>query len=569
MTGIGFTLGLLCGLLMQLPADGLPASDNLNLNIISDASNHHVRARRSAATEGGDPGGSSDSAAQHEVSANNGESNPPHSLLSGGDLAGGRVRKQAFQSPPNPVIAANPFVSGAQDRNNGGGETGRPEVADTVSGHVPAQAERGGSGGEGPGDSHSESRSSGSSGQPGSGNQRGDPPQPLPHADGRDTQPGGEGQGQGQRRQEPVTSFTLRLKKTGQKVVVDSASQNVQTVPDDKAKAASASAGNSGASPGNSLPFDRIVTGVLWSPELEQSCPNGFNPRDVAAWRRKARGMQVVGVDEGCGRMQNRLVTFRDASKACARYRLNTDQIQGEVYSYYLARLLNVTNLPPAVMLPVDSLSDQWRAVHLDMSLAQWADGRLVVLTQWLDHLTPSHIPHELREDNRELHPTRDVLGRKTPEELCDLLQWSDLIVFDYLTANLDRLVNNMFNRQWNADMMNNPAHNLERTKDGSLVFLDNESGLFHGYRLLDKYHDYHESLLDSLCVFRERTVRAVKVLHRAGSVGEELQKLFVEGESHHRQLPSIPDKNVRVLKDRLGRVYDQIVKCEKLYGQR
>lgn len=315
--------------------------------------------------------------------------------------------------------------------------------------------------------------------------------------------------------------------------------------------------------------MERLVNGVVWSTDVEDACPSGFHAREVASWRRKARDTQIVRVEEGCGRMQNRLVTFRDASKACARYRLNADQMQGEVYSHYLARLLNITNLPPAILLPVNTLSDQWRAVHLDVTMAQWADGRLVVLTQWLEGLTPAHIPQELRSDTRRLHPTRQVLAGKTGPELCELLQWSDLIVFDYLTANLDRLVNNMFNKQWNADMMNNPAHNLEKRQDGTLVFLDNESGLFHGYRLLDKYHDYHEALLASLCVFRERTARAVKALHRAGGVGQELHKLMAESEQHHRLLPPIPDNNARVLKVRLARVYDQIVKCEQLYGAR
>jgi uncharacterized membrane protein len=65
------------------------------------------------------------------------------------------------------------------------------------------------------------------------------------------------------------------------------------------------------------------------------------------------------------------------------RYRLNTDQIQGEVYSYYLAQLLNMTRyMPPAIMVPVDTLSAQWRPVHLQVSMAQWADGRIVVLTK-------------------------------------------------------------------------------------------------------------------------------------------------------------------------------------------
>jgi four-jointed box protein 1 len=50
--------------------------------------------------------------------------------------------------------------------------------------------------------------------------------------------------------------------------------------------------------------------------------------------------MKIVKMGDGCGRMQNRMLTFRDASKACARYRLNIDQMQGEIYSYYLKSVI-------------------------------------------------------------------------------------------------------------------------------------------------------------------------------------------------------------------------------------
>ncbi|GFO47221.1 four-jointed box protein [Plakobranchus ocellatus] len=350
-----------------------------------------------------------------------------------------------------------------------------------------------------------------------------------------------------------------------------------------------------------------LVHGVTWSPQLEASCPRPFPPSEVDAWRRRASSMDIVKVEEGCGRMQNRLVTFRDSSRACARYRLNTDQIQGEVFSYYLARLLNVSHIPPTLLARVDSLSSRWRSVHLQLSLAQWADSKLVVLTKYIDGMTPSHIPPEFRGEGEQgadgrgtfsfkldpkttggergskgtrtsealpphfrprLAPTVSSLGGKSRPELCQLLQWSDLIVFDYLTANLDRVINNMFNRQWNDQMMASPAHNLEQRSDGALVFLDNESGLFHGYRLLDKYAAFHRSLLGALCVFRPSTVAVVKRLRISRSVGKELHELFAREEPElHGQLAPLPEKNTKVLQQRLEDVYAQIVACEKVYG--
>ncbi|KAH9515076.1 Four-jointed box protein 1 [Bulinus truncatus] len=311
-----------------------------------------------------------------------------------------------------------------------------------------------------------------------------------------------------------------------------------------------------------------VVHGAHWTPTLEASCPRAFRSSEVKEWRKRVEALDVVKMEEGCGRMQNRLVTFRDSSKACARYRLNSDQIQGEIYSYYLAQLLNISNMPPTLLAQVDALSQKWRTVHLQLSLAQWADSKIVVLTQHIGGLAPAHIPAEFRDERRRLEPTLAGLGGKTHDELCELVQWSDLVIFDYLTANLDRVINNMFNKQWNDQMMTNPAHNLEKQKDGTLVFLDNESGLFHGYRLLDKYASFHRTLLDALCVFRPETVKAVKTLHTSGSIGRDLYDLFKSHEPLHKHIAAIPEKNIKILQQRLDDVYQQIVKCEQLYGR-
>ncbi|XP_041354939.1 four-jointed box protein 1-like [Gigantopelta aegis] len=312
----------------------------------------------------------------------------------------------------------------------------------------------------------------------------------------------------------------------------------------------------------------RAYSGIYWNSNFTQSCPTGFTGADSREWKKKTDDLQIVKVEEGCGRMQNRLLTFSDASRACARYRLNVDQIQGEIYSYYLAKLLNITNLAPTLLLGVNSLDDKWKAVHLDLVESQWADDKVVILTQWVTGLSPAYIPHLLQKDDRRLHPTDDILLGKNKNELCELVQWSDLIVFDYLTANLDRVVNNMFNKQWNDQMMSNPAHNLEQTSDGSLLFLDNESGLFHGYRLLDKYADFHKQLLNSLCVFRESTVQRVRELYHNGNIGEELHKLFSQNDKLHLKVPDIPEKNIKILKHRLEDVYNQITQCDSQYGR-
>lgn len=318
---------------------------------------------------------------------------------------------------------------------------------------------------------------------------------------------------------------------------------------------------------------DVIVNGVFWSNSVEQSCPKGFTTSDEIEWRRKATGEKFLAMNEGCGRMQNRVLTFQISGKACARYRLNVDQIQGEIYSYYLSKLLGINNVPPSVLHLADSNQDQWRMVGEEVANARWSEEKPVILSKWIDGLTPAYIPREFRNLSNVLQPrevsrnTRKLDNKldngDTATSLCELLQWSDLIVFDYLTANLDRVVNNLFNLQWNDRMMSKPAHNLERTSSGRLVFLDNESGLFHGYRLLDKYAPYHETLLNSLCIFRKTTIDSIKHLVATDSINDSIQALFESSEPLHRHIPRIPAKNIKILKSRMHAVLRQVTTCE------
>jgi four-jointed box protein 1 len=315
-----------------------------------------------------------------------------------------------------------------------------------------------------------------------------------------------------------------------------------------------------------------IQGGVYWGRQVEDAMPAGFEESEAESWRRFARKTPIVKVEEGCGRMQNRLLTFEDGTRSCCRYRQNTDQIQGELFSFYLGRLLGLRNLAPSSLALVRLRDPLWSRVRPQLSLAQWNEERAVVLTRFVPSLEPAHIPSALRTSARRLHPLDIVSskGEATPE-MVELAQWSDLIVFDYLTANLDRVVNNLYNLQWNPAMMDAPAHNLAREPNsGLLVFFDNESGLLHGYRLLGKYEHYHGTLLEALCVFRRSTSDVIKRLHRDRNVGQLLQARFDTSDPEFRDfLPSLPDKSIKILNERIDRVYDQITQCERQYSAR
>lgn len=365
----------------------------------------------------------------------------------------------------------------------------------------------------------------------------------------------------------------------------------------------------------NNETLRRIVDDdIYWGQMVENRLPIGFSKRDTEHWQNylEENTTEIIKIEQGCGRMQNRLVTFSDGVKACVRYRQNTDQIQGELFSFYLGRLLNITNLAPSTAAVINWDSKLWSQVKEHITESQWKTSRPVVLTKWIPDLEPSEIPEPFRPlerhlnqddirnitmDDGALKPTQILIDRLKPKHNADsnqnakklwqtrkvilsdrmfvkfveLAQWSDLIIFDYLIANLDRVVNNLYNFQWNAEIMFAPAHNLaKQVKSQLLVFLDNESGLLHGYRLLKKYESYHGLLLDNLCVFRKSTVDALKFL-RDNNPGELLNEFFERTTSNTVRdvLPPLPEKSVKILTDRINRVLQQVQKCQDIYSNR
>ncbi|KAL1414030.1 hypothetical protein MTO96_007774 [Rhipicephalus appendiculatus] len=274
------------------------------------------------------------------------------------------------------------------------------------------------------------------------------------------------------------------------------------------------------------------VRGIFWAGPVERLVAAGSlgSEEDVSRWRATARRSTVRAVYEGCGRMQNRLIVFDSGVLSCARYRQNNDQIQGELFSFYLSRELGIRNLPPALLTRAAGRS--WDPVRSSLELAQWRSDRPVVLTKFVDDLVPTFIPEEFRSPTtRRLHPP-DV-ANKTQKEIRDLVQWSDLIVFDYLTANLDRIVNNMFNLQWNPDMMNAPRAQPGSAKD-------------HG----------------------KGTADAVARLVRDRDVGRRLYSAFNSSDpGMDNYLPFLPERSVKILNKRLAQVNTQIRRCMDKYG--
>ena len=81
-----------------------------------------------------------------------------------------------------------------------------------------------------------------------------------------------------------------------------------------------------------------------------------------------------------------------------------------------------------------------------------WRLGSVVALIQWIPDLERSRMPAILREALKArttIDVTYDIRAKKRDEarlrdldikEASEVAQWSDLVVFDYLTGNYDRV---------------------------------------------------------------------------------------------------------------------------------
>jgi len=67
----------------------------------------------------------------------------------------------------------------------------------------------------------------------------------------------------------------------------------------------------------------------------------------------------------------------------------------------------------------------------------------------------------------QKVWPTCLLQNHSVKEDISFLLQWSDLVVFDYITGNLDRMVSHLHSLQWDNDAMKRPVHNLMQDKSG------------------------------------------------------------------------------------------------------
>ncbi|XP_065909921.1 four-jointed box protein 1-like [Dysidea avara] len=310
----------------------------------------------------------------------------------------------------------------------------------------------------------------------------------------------------------------------------------------------------------------RTHQGVTWDQDQVKSIPQVFTTETDRDFIERAHKLRIVAITEGCSDYEKRMIILEDGTKVCCKHRVNYQQLQSELYSFHLSRLLNIYNVPPAIIVKVDYGSAQWRAVVQDANKAGLRHGMVVVFTEYLENLLPTYIPPQLQIKNEVLLPTNISLKYLPERTIHQLIQWTNLIVFDYITANSDRVMNALSNLQWNPRVIKLPVHNLYETSQGTIVFIDNESGFWLGYKLASESENHQhlqKSYITKICIVDGTVLHAIEQLLDLG--GEVLHKRLVEHDpTSCRYIPMIRDSIVDELENRLTFTLNTIHSCSK-----
>ncbi len=244
---------------------------------------------------------------------------------------------------------------------------------------------------------------------------------------------------------------------------------------------------------------------------ISSSCGMSNN-YSVTRLLRNLDTLQVKDLQNGCGRLKNRLIIFSDESKACCKYDESVAQQRGELYAYHLSQILfnggnSNTTVPPTAVITLDLNSPLWSSVIDQARDAGWRNGKLILISLFIENMYEEYFPasaiKQFFSPQTTIKSSDQQKAKTAMQQLPD--SWSDLIVFDYISSNSDRLYCSLVNSQWSSTITNKPIHNLGKTSTGSLVLFDNESCFTIGKHYYSKILQSH--FMDNLCDYNQLTI--------------------------------------------------------------
>ena len=251
----------------------------------------------------------------------------------------------------------------------------------------------------------------------------------------------------------------------------------------------------------------------------------------------------------------NNIGTLSNGDKMLMKERGSVYQMQGELFSYYLNCYLELWNAPPTALgcasaidgktilaAPADAPNSDRNNASTCFIISKYVEG-LQDDVYMPDHAT-----------------SLDAVSR-SPRELNRLLEWSDLILFDFLTAHTDRLLDNNLPLAPYVDLIVplKRVPNLAKSSSGELVFIDHEATFHRSYataRLSSVKRRRLFYYLSTLSVFRRRTLERVCGLCAESDPAAALEEYISKYDSESLRIVSRLEQEDRTeFKERLLQV--------------
>ena len=310
---------------------------------------------------------------------------------------------------------------------------------------------------------------------------------------------------------------------------------------------------------------------LYWPNDKQWTIQPLFSESEASVFMDKIRSLPVVSLEKGCSSTStlNRLATLEDGTKVCCRI-LKI----GNIYSYHLNWLLGLRNVPPITAVKLNLRSERWKNVHDIAKAAKWHDRMLIIMELFIDNLTEVYnLPYFNDNETSILTvPAAEKLPL-TPLARKMMVEWSDMILFDFLIGHTDRL---FFNQYFHRLVDGQPVKNLYKTPSSKLVLIDNDSAFTQGYTGGTFYRtprDYEImcAYLIRTCAFRQHTIEGILSLEThsndSGSPLATLQNYIKENDpytysvihSSQNRMENI-EKNMR---DRIEEIKSRLLECK------
>eukprot|EP00058_Branchiostoma_floridae_P015211 XP_002600699.1 hypothetical protein BRAFLDRAFT_67764 [Branchiostoma floridae] len=323
-----------------------------------------------------------------------------------------------------------------------------------------------------------------------------------------------------------------------------------------------------------------VEDGIYWAKKIEGKIPSGHS---VGTMHMKRHAMRNLAVEEvlqarygGCGHGADRVLRLSDDSWLCARYR-EPITLQG--------RLLGMRNVPTVVLSQVNFTAIPEHLLFL-LTAAGWQDQHIVGMVDWQGDFIEVMFPHYILDESEtrlgvgSVSPMNRRMRLMSVSDLVALAQWTDLLVFDYILFNNDRLVRNLYLAQTNSTKyFHEPVKNVRRSgSNNGLWYTNNGDQLIASFSWLAGIApargdvDYsimktiHEDLLKTTCLFRRETVLHIEKLYAQRTAADILFKELREKEPVGKSLPPLPrDLDFgQVLQKRIDDVYLHFQRCRQ-----